>query len=255
MKLSCLMTVYNEESFIEYAIESCLPYVDHLVVVEGAYQETIKLGATPHSTDNTDEIIKKIYKINGEEKIIYKKENGETDKDQRNFGLEEIKRLNPDGWLLIIDGDEVYEASTFKMIRTAMMNMDRSNKYASYFKSKTFVNDPYHMTDQEFPRLFKITPECKFVNDNFMEWPDKGIGWYSPYVIKIPYISYYHYSFCKGREKFEQKRNWWMNRGFGPRFDYGWRYENGKIDDPNHVVHDFAGIHPAIMKEHPLWKK
>ena len=70
MKLSCLMTVYNEESFIEYAIESCLPYVDHLVVVEGAYQETIKLGATPHSTDNTDEIIKKIYKINGETKTL-----------------------------------------------------------------------------------------------------------------------------------------------------------------------------------------
>jgi len=246
------MTVYDEESFIEYAILSCLPYVDHLVIVEGAYKQVIALDAPERSSDGTIEIIEK-YRSDPKVHIIYANE--ESDPQQRNVGLNKIKELNPNGYCLIIDGDEVYEASTFKMIRTAMMNMDRSNKYASYFKSKTFVNDPYHMTDQEFPRLFKITPECKFVNDNFMEWPDKGIGWYSPYVIKIPYISYYHYSFCKGREKFEQKRNWWMNRGFGPRFDYGWRYENGKIDDPNHVVHDFAGIHPAIMKEHPLWKK
>ena len=43
MKLSVLMTVYNEKEFVEYAIRSCLPYVDHLVVVEGAYQEVIDL--------------------------------------------------------------------------------------------------------------------------------------------------------------------------------------------------------------------
>lgn len=253
-KLSVLMTVYNEADFIEYAIRSCLPYVDHLVIVEGAYQETIKLGSSPRSTDGTIEKAKSF--INDSSgKVHYLEANEQTDKDQRNIGLAKIKELNPDGWLLIIDGDEVYDESTVKMTRVAMNNMEKTNRMAAYFKSMTFVNDFQHYAEQEFPRLFRITKDCKFVNDNFMEWTDLKLTWFLPHVIKIPYIKYHHYSFCKGQKRFEEKKKWWETR-FGKPFDYGWRVdENGKISDDDHQILEFAGQHPAILKTHPLWKK
>lgn len=250
------MTVYNEAAFIKYAIESCLPHVDLLVIVEGAYQETIKLGSDPRSTDGTLDILKQYESPElpcgcPDGKVVVLHANEQTDKDQRNVGLERIKgELGADGWCLIIDGDEVYEPEAFKMIRVSINNMEKTNKLAAYFKSLTFVNDFDHYTEQEFPRLFKVTPDATFTNDNFMAWGN--VGWYSPHVIKIPYISYFHYSFCKGKERFELKKKWWETR-FGREFDYGWKVnDQGKIEDENHDIYEFTSQHPKIMNDHPL---
>jgi glycosyltransferase involved in cell wall biosynthesis len=251
-KISVLMTIYNEAEFVEYAIRSCLPNVDHLVVVEGAYKETVKLGASERSIDGTLDIIKK---FQNDPKVHLLYANEESDKDQRNVGLEYIKQLNHDGWLLIIDGDEVYTEDSLRMVKVAANNMERSKKMAAYFKSLTFVNDLDHYTEQEFPRLFRITNGAKFVNDNFMVWEDLKLGWQYPHVFKLPYIRYYHYSFVKGSERFELKRKWWESRFPDQQFSYGWHItENGNIDDPNHDIVEFSGQHPSIMMSHPKMK-
>lgn len=250
-KLSVLMTVYNEADFLDYAIRACLPHVDQLVIVEGAYKETINLGKPPTSDDGTIDIINKYVM---DPKILYKHVNRDTDKDQRNAGLIEIKHDNPDGYLLIIDGDEVYTPENFQMIRATIKNMERSNKFGAYFKSLTFVNDLKHYTEQEFPRLFKITKGCEFVNDNFMVWKDVNKGWNLETVTKNPYIRFHHYAFCKNKDRFETKKKWWETR-FGKPFDYGWHVnEEGQIEDPNHKILEYTGRHPKIMEEHPLWK-
>jgi len=249
MTLNVLMTVYNESEFVEYAIRSCLPYVGNLVIVEGAYQETIKLGMSSRSTDGTLEIIEK-FRNDPKVSIIYANEN--TDKDQRNVGLEAIKKLDPGGWLLIIDGDEVYEMLTLKQAHLLSRAFERTGKYAAYFTSMTFVNDFKHYTLQEFPRLFKLTSKCEFVNDNFMKW-DHDERWDSTYVTKIPHMKYFHYAFCKDTQRFELKKKWWETR-FGKPFDYGWKVgEDGKITDKNHRIYEFTGKHPEIMKGHRLY--
>ena len=264
-RISVLMTVYNEADFVEYAIRSCLPHVDDLVIVEGAYQETIACGAEPRSTDGTVEICKKHLKEFAKENLdnpdhtfTYIEVNAQTDKDQRNIGLEKIKELNPDGWLLIIDGDEVYDKTLLNMVKVTAHNMERGNQFAAYFKSLTFVNDLRHYTEQEFPRLFKLTPECKFVNDNFMEWPDENLNWFTARVIKKPQIRYHHYAFCKDsdHERFQLKKDWWESRFGDKKFEYDWYVnEKGEIWSPNHRVIVFTGRHPEIMEQHPKWKK
>lgn len=269
-RLSVLMTVYNEAEFVDYAIRACLPHVDDLVIVEGAYQETIDLGAEPRSTDGTIDIVEMWgnlqsteaepgKEVKGNVHLIYANE--KTDKDQRNVGLEKIKELNPEGWLLIIDGDEVYDSNNFAMIKSSMVNMERSKKLAAIFKSLTFVNDLKHYTEQDFPRLFRITPDCKFVNDNFMEWSDLKIGWFSPFVIRLPYIRYCHYSFCKG-ERINLKKDWWESRfddnyrETGEKFEYDWHQdENNNWYSPNHEIYEYTGEHPKIIRDHPLWEK
>lgn len=253
-RLSVLMCVYNETEFIDYAIRSVLPHVDDLVIVEGAYQETIELGASPRSDDGTLGIID-TYRNN--EKITIIEANEKSDPDQRNKGLEVIKKLNPDGWLLIVDGDEVYAEESLGMVRSVMRNMSKEGRYAAYFKSLTFVNDLKHYTFQDFPRLFKITPSCEFINDNFMAWKDEGISWAPPHIFKMPYVRYHHYAFCKGAERFELKKRWWETR-FGEPFDYGWKtLEDGSVEDGSgkHPIYEYESEHPAIMKKHPMWRK
>ncbi len=252
-RLSVLMTVYNEAEFIDYAIRACLPYVDDLVIIEGAYQETIACGAEPRSTDGTREKIRKFCETKEAQSssVWYAETNKQTDKDQRNAGLEMIKKLNPSGWLLIIDGDEVYTKENFMMIYNFMKTMAQQDKRGAYFKSLTFVNDMEHYCEQEFPRLFRITPECTFVNDNFMTWADAG--WTLKHVLQLPYLRYHHYAFVKGTERFELKKKWWESR-FEEPFNYSWHVnEQGEIDDPDHKILKYTGKHPEILKGHPMY--
>ena len=261
MKLTALMTIYNEAEFVEYAIRACLLYVDNLVIVEGAYQETINTGRSPRSSDDTNEIVSRIMQeeCNREEncKIYYIQANEKSDKDQRNVGLKIAKEIGTD-WLLIIDGDEVYQQHTFKMIRNLARILEGTEIYCSYFTSITFVNDLNHYTNQEFPRLFKVTPGCYFVNDNYMTWIDNK-GFTNPdtqRTIKTPNIKYHHYAFCKGTERFLSKKQWWETRFANKKFEYDWYVdENGKLYSPNHKIFKYTGRHPEVMKTHKLYKK
>jgi len=87
--LSVLMTVYNEVDFLDYAIRGALSFADELVIVEGAYKETIKLGKSPRSDDGTLDIIH-TWCHEGNVRVIYANE--ESDKDQRNVGLRKIQQ-------------------------------------------------------------------------------------------------------------------------------------------------------------------
>ena len=253
--VNVLMTVYNEETFLPYAIRSCLPHVKTLTIVEGAYRETIAVGAPPRSTDNTIKIAKSFLPHSSDplqfQKVTLLHANEKSDLHQRNIGLEAIKKTDPNGWLLIIDGDEVYEPITFKMIEALTKKMDNCGARAAYFKSLTFVNDLNHYCEQEFPRLFKLTPECQFVNDNYMWWDDKT-QWGLPTVIKAPNIRFFHYSFCKGSQRFALKKKWWETR-FQQPFNYSWHFdETGNIADKGHQIMGFTGQHPPVMADHPL---
>ena len=74
------------------------------------------------------------------------------------------------------------------------------------------------------------------IQDNYLQWKDRGIDWCEPYIIKMPQISYYHFAFTKGLKRFELKQKWWQTR-FGHNFDYGWHVNGeGKISDPNHKI-------------------
>ena len=252
MRLSVLMTVFREAEFVDYAIRSCLPYVDDLILVEGSYLETQKLGTPTRSDDGTIEIIEK-YRNNPKVHILYANE--QSDKDHRNVGLRKIKELNADSFCLIIDADEVHQPQTFPLIRSTMNLMRKSGKKMAYFHSLTFVNDLDHYTNQYFPRLFDLRGSQQFINDNYLSWKDPLKTEQVLYGQGSSLIKYHHYGFCKGLKKFEQKKKWWETR-FGKSFDYGWKTdENGQITDKNHKIYVYSGKHPAIMNSHPMMQK
>ena len=253
------MTVFCEAEFVDYAIRACLPYVDDLVIVEGSYKESQKLGASVRSNDGTIEIIEK-YRNNSKVHIIYANE--ESDRDQRNVGWKKIKEINPDGFMMICDGDEVYQKQTFDLIYSTMNMMRRTNKKMAYFNSLTFINDFSHYTNQFFPRLFDLKNSVGFVNDNQMQWHDKIYDHSILYSQKSSLIKYHHYSFCKSKRlnRTKLKKDWWESRfgdnymNTGKKFEYDW-YEDsdGNWSSPNHKIFLYKGKHPKIMEKYPLF--
>ena len=259
MKLAALMTVYNEAKFLEPALASVYDHIDDIIIVEGAYQETIRMGKPAHSDDGTLEKVIEHHKVKSmyfhdsyvdcsgrccvqsdDSKIHVIVANAESDAQQRNIGLEKAKELGAD-WLLIVDGDEVYKPYMFKMIHKAM----ESNIDAYVFSCLTFVNDFKHYCKQQFPRLFKLHPDTHFTNDNFVsshgrDWPELKHG--------IMDIQYYHYAFMKGLERFEAKKEWWESR-FDEPFHYDWFIENDKIVPESHNIFEYDGSHPKEIIE------
>ena len=252
MKLSILSTVFNESAFLEYSLNSYLEYVDFVALVEGSYLETQKLGASARSDDGTIEIIEK-YRNDPKVHIVYANE--QTDKDQRNVGYKKIKELNPDGFLLIIDGDEVYQPQTFDLIYSTMKMMRKTDKKVAYFNSITFINDLKHYTNQFFPRLFDLKNSVEFVNDNYLSWNEPLKAEQGLYGQGFSPIKYHHFAFTKGKERFLLKKHWWETR-FGKPFKYSWYVdENGKINDKTHQIFLYEGKFPDIMKSHPMMQK
>lgn len=248
MKLSAMMTVFNDCEVLDASIKSVKDNVDQLVICEGSYKERHKDGVPARSTDKTIDICKQY--ADGK-RVLFFQANEQSDPQQRNFCLEKIKQSNSDGWFLIVDSDEVYQQNTFPFIR--QLCSKSGNIHAVYFQSMTFVNDLEHYTIQHFPRLFKITTECTFINDNQMYWKD--IPWCPPYVVMMNNIKYLHYSFTKGIKKFEEKKKWWMGRGLIT--DYGWRVnEKGLIEDPeHHKIYLYSGKHCDIIEKRLLTQK
>lgn len=252
MKLSAMITTFQDVEFIDASIKSIKDNVDQLVITEGSYSERHKMGIPARSTDGTIDICRQ--HADGK-KVLFFQANEQSDPQQRNFCLEKIKQFNKDGWFLIVDSDEVWDPNMLLKVKSLCKAAEKENIiHAAYFTSMTFINDAKHFTFQHFPRLFRITPECRFVNDNFLSWD--GIPWSAPYVIRREDIKYFHYSFCKGTDKLNQKRDWWMSRGLGKDWDYGWKVdENGKITDDNHTIFLYEGKHLSIMNNHPLMIK
>jgi len=239
MKLFALMTVYNEAKFLDCSIRSIQDHVDGIVIVEGAYEETVRLGMPKRSNDGTLEIIgRSILNMPCEAAAI--KANEKSDAQQRNVGLEKIKEMGAD-FFMIVDGDEVYLPHHFKLIRKFM-----EQPYdAHVFTCNTFVNDFWHYTEQRFPRLFRLYGDSEFTNDNFVRCNGKEWG---QYPVSIANIDYFHYAFVKGEERFLTKKEWWESR-FGEGFRYDWEIKDGVITPDNHTVFEHTGSHPAEIIE------
>jgi len=249
IKLGIITTVYNESKFLKMALRSVYPYVDYISVFEGAYSEVIQLGKAPHSTDGTLEIISEIKQKDIKNKIIYNnsdifRDKDHTDKDHRTEALYPLLERGCD-FIGILDGDEYWPKNLIDLIYH-YISMPGIDCY--YLKSQTFINDFFHYTWQQFPRLFRVKPKMEFCDDNFVryygieEWPDVRKG-------KIDLIPYAHFSFVKDRESFKTKKLWWETRFKkevwqgeeefgGSDFHYDWDINSeGKIVPENHTIY------------------
>ena len=241
-KIVAIMIAYNESKFIDCALQSVIDHVDGMIVIEGAFKEFIALGKSPRSTDGTIEIIENFIKRHQDKNIIYRQANEKSDLEQRNVALSLALDMNPTH-ILIYDADEVYCDYHWRAIKQiAQTTID-----VFVFTCMTFVQDYQHYCWQQFPRLFRVRDKSmKFVNDNYVAFNDAAWQQLNKHVLDL---RYFHYAFCKGRERFEDKKKWWETR-FNKPFHYDWQYDadSQQIKPDNHTIYKFVGKHPIQIR-------
>jgi hypothetical protein len=250
------MNAYNEVQWIDLAISSVVDEFDEIVIVEGAYQTTIKSGGSPRSNDGTLEVLDQ-YKQRENVTVIH--ENEADHCYQNNKALEILKEKKVD-WILIVDGDEVWEKNSLKIIKNYMAIGEKRKIYQYWVHFYNFVNRFDQYINSRMRRVYKLTPGCEFLlgNEN-MHWPDHGLPVDTErpvsYVSEIPnMIRGFHYTEIKPAKRWLLKLKYLKMRDNNSMFDSWYATEKGVVHDGMHKIKKFTKPHPENVRNHYLYK-
>lgn len=241
--LAGITICYNDAIYIRQVIEAAKDHLDSFCIVEGAFRKTIEAGYPARSDDGT---IRILADYEDDSKFEIEFHNSIYDPQQRQKVLELAKFRKAD-WVLIIDGDEVYDEKSLKNIRKLIESNPPHRAYK--IPCRTFVNNFWTWHRGEMPRLFKITPESQFVGDNFID------SHHVPGTVSPDDICYFHYSYVREYKDFKCKFDHLCQNN--PAFDRS-RYTQ-RADGLYMVATDGAGFypydgaHPPIMWSHPKY--
>lgn len=140
--------VKNEERYLWFSVKSVIDYVDKILLWDTG------------STDNTDEIIKRLVK-EYPGKIEFK-EVGEVNPQEfteiRQQMLDETKA----DWLLIVDGDEVWWKDSIVQV-TRFIKEHGANYESIISPNLNIVGDIYHYQEESAGR-YQIDEKCGYIN-------------------------------------------------------------------------------------------
>jgi len=256
MKVGVLMNIYNEVEWLPCSLGAVLDWADEIVVVEGAWQVAINVGANPRSTDGTLELLDEFKK---KENITVLHENAADNADQLNKGLEILKQKGVE-WLLLVDADEVWQPIHLGVIKNYMKIADKKGIYQYKIHAYNFINSFDNFYDGEMKRIYKVTPGCTFTcTTENMSWPDHNksvdVGIPQPWFSHLPpQFRCFHYTEIRSRKRWELQVSY--VKGRNPNDQYIKNYYVDK--DGFHIFTDnfkkFKGIHPEIVRNTDLYK-
>jgi glycosyltransferase involved in cell wall biosynthesis len=255
MKTGVLMTVYNEATWLETAINGVKDSFDEIVIVEGAYQDTIKTGRPPRSDDGTLDILDK-YTGNSNVTIVHKNE--EWSRDQVNAGVNILKDLDV-SWMLLVDGDEIWTKNNLNIIKKYMKMGEAQGIYQYRVYLYNFVNFFDNYYDAVMKRVFKITPEATVVDANGLAWPDHGkgpdVGTPQSHLSVIPPICRcFHYTDIRPASRWTTRKKYLEFRSDNPMFQ-NWKVTpEGYVGGTKEKFKKFTKKHPPEVQEHYLYK-
>lgn len=247
------MAAYNEAEYIEYSVRSVIDHVDHMVVIEGAFKETVESGGFLRSDDGTIEILNKLEK-EFDNLTVFQTPKPMDQIAHRNASFAIIGYKCPLAmihgfWLWLIDADEVYDEENIGKLKGIL---ETTKADVVKIDSLTFVNDPNSYVRIAFPRVFRILGQGQhaFVAPNhvarFLPAPrvllnDKEQNYEDD-------VRFFHYSYMKHPERFLLKKKE-RERVHG---QFKWSLNNeDQVVCPGTNIRTFQGKHPAIMKDHP----
>lgn len=222
------MNVYEGEEFFEYALRSIYDVANQIIIINGAYNDKI---LSHYSRDRTEKIIMSFFDEFG--KIKYLKTFASTQIEQRNKVMNYIS----DGWLFIVDDDEVYKREEISMLNNYL---DTAKDDAYTMNAFVFTNTFNWFYPYAFKRLFRYRPGMHFTAPNDLAYDE---GRYNP-IRPVYKITMYHYAYVKKKSKLKIK-------GIQRKIKLHWK---GRWMIPRQEVQRFKGEHPAIIQDHPYRK-
>jgi len=261
MSLGGFICVYEDVDYLEQTILSCKDHLDKLIIVEGAFQCTLytngkRNNRTERSSDGTLDIINK-YVDN--KKIFVKYANLQEHKFHYQIGLDFCKEQKMD-WGMLIDSDEIYTPNSFALLKSKLSKADKLGIFEYRINAYCFINDFQHYYKGQYPRVFKVTPEAKFVFDNEVAWPDHGkmqdcgkINDYIHLLSETP--SFYHYGYVRRKKRFDLKVECLFEKDHNP-IQHQYKLINDKYVIPESItIYNYTGKHPTIMQKHKYYGK
>ncbi len=253
LKISSFLCTYDDCEYLDQAIESFKWFPDKLYIIEGAWKSAQQYGKPSTSQAETYKIINKHV---DNKRVFLIQANEARERDQRQIGLERAKQDGAD-WCFMLDSDEVYPRQALKGI--SMVLKTAAPSFAGFrLKSYNFINGFTRWYDGDYKRIYRVTPQAKFVMDN-----DVSLGsplrWWTTPVIEAKSCRFYHYNYVKQRDAQFWRKMHYQNEQ-DPTFNerllpqYG-SDGSGHYKIPDDIpIYDFKGKHPAIMREHPYFK-
>ncbi len=252
MKIVSFLCVYNDWEFLDETLQSFKHIPDKLFIIEGAWQSSQKFGANPRSNQQTYDII---YKHVDNKKVFLIQANEPREREQRQLGLELAKQENAD-FLWMLDADEVYPAAALTAIK-AFVSRSSPDTLQFILRSWNFINSFKRYYDGQYKRIFRVTPNAKFVMDNDVDFGQSGK---TSIVPPLDFYKFYHYNYVKLNDAaFWLKMNYQLDQAdeFFKRVSYP-QYGYDKIKKEYKIpsdlnVYQFSGKHPEIIQRHPYY--
>ncbi|MFA5857605.1 MAG: glycosyltransferase [Elusimicrobiota bacterium] len=264
-KTCAVYRVFNEEDYIEHSLKSIYNHVDNIVVFLGNKPwngEAVKPDRTEEIIVNYPDIQNKIVVVKYDAGSINAAHPYSGEVKLSNTALNIIRKYFPEmGYVLLIDGDEVYEEKHItNLLKYAYTNTEDVSFYSrwyTYWKTPGFRIDP--MEPYSPLVLFKPNSETLFTGPRVINDKERERNILNPEDVLV-----HHFSYAKPDDKIRQKI---LSFSHCREIVDGW-YENvwRKWDEDNtltnlhpthpecykHVVEvDIKNI-PVFMADHPL---
>lgn len=246
MKKTAFMIVYNDADYVDYAIRSVKDWVDEVVIVEGAFQITMKTGNPPRSNDGTLDIISKHV---DNKKVFLKQVNLHEHKDHYQVGYQ-FAVDNGSDWAIMVDSDEVWTDRAKKLADIAMRQ--RNAPFELRVNELCFINDFRHWYPGTYPRIFRANPGGAFVYDNEVMWN----GCRGKHTVgMVPERNIFHYGYVRRAKRWKMKQEYMWQKDQNPNLK-NYKLEGNTYIIPSDIpIYEFSGQHPDEMKTHPFYDK
>lgn len=247
MKKVGFMIVYNDADYVDQTLESFKDFVDEMVIVEGAFEITMKGGKPPRSDDGTLDIIAKHV---DNKKVFLKQVNLREHKHHYDVGYQWAVERGAD-WAIMIDSDEIWTKQA-KLFADSYMKKfsDMSQVHEIRVQEYCFINDFKTWYPGTYPRIFKAQKGASFVFDNEVQYPQYGRGGHGVYTIPGRFI--FHYGYVRRQKRWRLKQDYMWEKDFNP-LNKQYKLEGDKYIIPSDIpIYEFKGRHPEIMQKHPF---
>lgn len=257
------MAVYNEVEYVEYSIRSVIEHVNTLIVVEGAFEETVRAGGSLRSDDGTLEILEKLQQeFSWQKLVIYKAPFPADQLRHRNMFFDLVGFHCPLAtnmkyyWLWLIDADEVYDEDNISALKDVL---NSTNSDCIKIDSLTFVNNFHSYVKIGFPRCFRIRSGRKHVFMGANHVACLNDKWQPTRVLNDgeenheDSVRFFHYSYVKDPARFSlKKKERELVHGAN---SFKWSLDsNNQVVCPGTNIRTFSGEHPPVMHDHPRFK-
>jgi hypothetical protein len=250
MRIVSFLCTFDDPEYLDAALASFKWLPDKLYIIEGSWKSSQGYAGTKlRSGVETYNIIDKHV---DNKKVFLIQANEESEKAQRQVGLEKAKEEGAD-WYWFLDSDEIYTKPTMIGIRN-ILEKSGPPTYGFRVQSYNFINSFKRYYHGDYNRIGYVTPNAKFVQNNDVAWDDM-LRWVHQVQMLPPSLRFFHYNYVK-RDPSQFWRKMHYHETEDPTFkaritpQYGAKGHIYTI--PQDIkIYDYRWKHPAIMLDHP----